>query len=355
MRWRRAGIGLAAACLLLTGCAAEPVTKEAKEINSLYLVVTVIAVLIWAGVIAAMLYSVVRFRKKPGDDELPPQFHGNTTAEVVWTVIPTIIVLILFGMSYATLRSVDKVSKDEDLAAIIHVRGFQWFWEFDYGTNAAGSPVVIKPTKEDSRPTLVVPAGERVRLVLTTDNVNHSFYVPNFLFKRDLTAGKTNQFEFQVDIPGEYEGQCAELCGTEHAEMTFKVRAVQRGGPGGFDEFIANPPKLGCQGDEELTPTPELSSPDGKIEFDKNCLVVPANQPFPIKYVNGGGAPHNVAITTGKAASDPAGQILLGLPEARTIESGEITYQAPALQPGSYTFFCQVHPGMAGELQAKEA
>lgn len=340
--------------LLLTGCAAEPVTKQAKEINTLYTTTTAIAIVIWLGVTGAILWSIVRFRRKPGDDVLPPQTHGNTTAEIIWTVIPVIIVLILFVMSYATLRSVDKVSADpKDTAAIIHVRGYQWSWEFDYGPDANGTPRVVASGQNGEPPTMVVPYGETVQVVLTSDNVLHSWFVPNFLFKKDVLVGKANRFEFRVDVPGTYKGQCAELCGTDHAKMTFEVKAVSRAD---FDKFLATVEPPGCKGDEQASATLEIASPPGKIAFDKQCLVAPAGQPVTIKYTHQGGTgqPHNVAIRSGQ---EPGQDVRFGGPTgpARTINDNQsIEYKPPALPAGRYIFYCEVHPLMRGEYLVKE-
>ena len=336
--------------LLLTGCAAEPVTKQAKQINSLYYTTTAIAVIIWLGVTGAIVWSIVKFRRQPGDDVLPPQTHGNTTAEIIWTAIPILIVLVLFAMSYSTLRAVDKVSADADTAAVIHVRGYQWFWEFDYGADAEGNDRVLSGSNGEA-PTLVVPSGENVRVVMTSDNVLHSWFVPNFLFKKDVLVGKANEFEFRVDIPGEYRGQCAELCGTLHAEMVFNVKAVSRPE---FQKFLDDFPTPGCKGDEKPAAKLELTSPPGKIAFDKPCVVAPANQPVTLTYRHEGGtgAPHNVAI---RAGDDPGADVRFGLPEAKTINDNQsIDYSIPPLPAGKYTFFCQVHPGMKGEYLVKE-
>ncbi len=346
----RAGLAVTVA-LLLSGCAraglAEPITPQADRIESLYVIVYYIAAAIFLGVMGAILYAVVKFRKKPGDDVLPPQTHGNTTAEVIWTVLPLLIVLILFGMSYSTLQFVDDKKAAKDLAAVINVRGIQWGWEFDYGNDK----VVSGGSADAEPPTLVIPTGEDIRLVLTSDNVIHAFYVPNFLFKRDVVPGRQNQFDFRVNIPGTYGGQCAEFCGTEHAKMTFRVKAVARAE---FDTFIEGLSGDGCQGDTS-EPSAELAleSPADKIQFvdvankkPTKCLKAPADTPVAITYTNGGGAPHNVAVVTG-GASNPT-KTHLGLPEAKLLPSGTIVYQVPALPAGQYTFFCQVHPIMAG-------
>jgi len=346
----RAGLG-AAAALLLSGCArtglVEPVTPQADRIESLYVIVYYLAAVIFLGVLGAILYACVKFRKKPGDDVLPPQTHGNTAAEVIWTALPLLIVLILFAMSYSTLRVVDDAKPVKDLAAVINVRGIQWGWEFDYGNDK----VVAGGASDDEAPTLVVPVGQDIRLVLTSDNVIHAFYVPQFLFKRDIVPGRQNQFDFRVDIPGTYGGQCAEFCGTEHAKMTFQVKAVSREK---FDQFIEGLSGDGCQGDES-EPSAELAleSPANQIRFidvaskeQEKCLKAPADTPVKLTYSNGGGQPHNVAVVTG-TASNPT-ETHIGLPDAAVIDSGSTTYDVPALPAGQYTFFCQVHPIMAG-------
>jgi len=346
----RAVAGLAAT-LLMTGCArtgvAEPITAEGRRVEDLYVVVYYIAVAVFLGVVGAMLYAVVKYRKRPGDEELPPQNHGNTTAEVIWTVLPLIIVLTLFGMSYATLRVIDEEKPLDELAAVVNVRGVQWGWEFDYGNDK----VVAGGVSDDEAPTLVLPVGEDVRLVMTSDNVIHAFHVPNFLFKRDIVPGRQNQFDIRVDIPGTYRGQCAEFCGTEHARMTFQVKAVSRAE---FDTFISELSSDSCQGDESA-PSAELAikSENNQIRFvdvqsneQERCLKAPVDTPVKLTYTNEGGPQHNVAVVAG-SASNPK-ETYLGLPDAQLIDSGDITYDVPALPAGKYTFFCQVHPIMSG-------
>ncbi len=342
---------LAIVVLGLSGCEsglAEPVTHEGHRTETLYLVVYYIALLIFVGIMGAIGYAAIKFRKRPDDDELPPQVHGNTIAEIIWTVIPLVIVLVLFAMSYSTLRVIDDAKPVKDLAAVINVRGVQWGWEFDYGNDK----VVTGSSSDKEPPTMVVPVGEDVRLVLTSNNVIHAFFVPNFLFKRDVVPGRQNQMDIRVDIPGTYKGQCAEFCGTDHAKMTFRVKAVSRKA---FDAFIEGLTGDLCQGDDSApSATLKVDSPANQIRFvdpatgdQERCIKAPANAPVTIEYSNGGGQPHNIAVVTGTPTNP--GTIHLGIGKgADVLASGTATYAVPALPAGKYTFFCQVHPIMNG-------
>ncbi|MCA1824728.1 MAG: cytochrome c oxidase subunit II [Frankia sp.] len=289
-----------------------------------------------------LIYAVIRYRRRPDDDgSLPPQTHGNTAAEVTWTVIPLIVVLGLFWLSYTGIKEIDKPHKT--YGAVIQVQGFQWFWTFNYGNN-----VTVKPgPRPEDYPVLVVPYGENIKIVETSDNVIHSFYVPNFLFKRDVVPDRENTFEFRVDVPGVYRGQCAEFCGTGHAMMNFVVRAVTRGE---FDKWYAEQKaNAGC-GATKAAPASalQISSLAGQTQFDKDCLVAKAGAPTTLTFRNGGGLPHNWALFT--KAPDAGGQQIVA---GKIIQSGSEPVQVPAQQPGSYYFLCQVHPGMNGTYQVR--
>ena len=135
---------------------------------------------------------------------------------LVWGLI---LFAVLFAFSYRTQNEVDALSSHP--AVTIDVKGFQWQWQFHYrddDVTVTGLP--------DKVPTMVLPVDRTVRLVLTSPDVIHSFYVPNFLFKRDAIPGVTNRFDFDVRDKGTYSGRCAEFCGLDHAKMTFEVKAV---------------------------------------------------------------------------------------------------------------------------------
>lgn len=338
-------IAAVAATLLLSACAPQPMTEQGEKIATQYNVVLAIALVIGFGVVGMIMLSAVRYRKKPGDDTLPPQTHGNTTFEIIWTAVPTIIVLALFAMSFVTIRAIDKPTRNH--AAIIEVKGYQWSWTFDYGTNAAGTRVLVKTDSNDDPPQMIVPVGETVHIEERTDNVLHSFYVPAFLFKRDLVPGKANGFDLTVTSPGVYKGQCAELCGTEHAKMTFTVKAVGRAEfDKWFNEFV--PPRPACDETGKASDTITINSVPNASEFVEKCAYGKAGVPVKIEFVNGGGLPHNVAIVKGTDVGDPAA--LLGKPGPIVDGAGEKSVtEVPAQQAGDdFTFFCQVHPLMQG-------
>jgi len=325
-------LAIGALLLLLPGCAPEAVSKQGRDIGTFYNVVFVLAVLIFALVNGALIYFVTRYRRRPTDVTMPPQIHGSTAAEITWTVIPSLIVFGLFGMSWMSLRSLER---DEKAApgVVVEVQGFQWQWQFNYGD---GLVVKQQPGSTDP-PELWVPINEPIRFVLTSDNVIHAFSVPEFLFKQDVVPGRQNQFQITVDVPGRYRGQCAEFCGKDHAAMNFTVVAINRGE---FDAWAKQAKTQACEG--QPAETIEISSPAGQIAFDKSCVVAAAGKEITLKYSNGGPDLHNVAVSPSADDPKPFGQ------SGQPVGSGSQEGKIPAKEPGDYYFYCQVHPVMNG-------
>jgi cytochrome c oxidase subunit II len=332
-----AGVPLGILALAVSGCLLppQPKTDAGQDVFNLYLVVLALAAIVFIGVEGFILYAVFRYRRQPGDDVLPPQLHGNNTVEIIWTIIPTVIVLILFTFSMITLGEVE--ARSEEPGVTIEVEGFQWQWRFLYPDGGEVVGTIGEP------PTLVVPVGEPIRLVLTSLDVNHSFYVPDFLIKRDLidfgANRPPNEIEFVVTEEGTYAGQCAEFCGTAHADMTFVVEAMS---PDAFDEYSAalasgSPPPATDGGECEVT----IEIAANNLQFDIDAFEVPADTPFCIAFENQEAQPHNVAIYDGGEALF-SGEILS--------EPGSITYQVPALPGGEFRFICEVHPEMSGDV-----
>ena len=353
---RLAPLALVAAVVLIAGCTPQAVTSQGQQTQNLYNIVFAVAAIIFFVVEGLIIFAVIRYRHRPGDSSLPVQTHGNNLLEVIWTVIPTVVVAVLFVLSYQTLQTVDNVSASPQIRIQATAQRFQW--SFQYLSD--DGHVVFNQVS----PELVVPVAQTIRLSLTSPDVIHAFYVPQFLFKRDVVPGKINIFDFNVDpadVNQTFRGQCAELCGTYHDAMQFSIKAVS------LDDYkvwlakqiaaapapSAAPPASGAPpaspaasaggggGGQAIV---ELTAKD--VAFQQTSLSAPANAPFTIKFSNNdAGVPHNVVIHSGADSSSPAtfdGEIITG--------PNTTLYPIPALAPGTYAFSCKVHPTMTGTL-----
>jgi cytochrome c oxidase subunit 2 len=205
----------------------EGITEESQHMRELWtgsvIAALIVGILVWG----LILYSVVAHRKR--SDELPKQTAYNLPLEIVYTIIPFIIIAALFFFTVQTQDKVKKVSANPDVT--INVNAFKWNWQFVYPQAQApdGSPVSTTGTS-DEIPILVLPTNETIRFTVASADVIHSFWVPEFLFKLDVIPGnengRDNVFQVTVRKTGAYVGRCAELCGEYHAFMNFEVRAV---------------------------------------------------------------------------------------------------------------------------------
>ena len=206
------------------------VTTEGAQIRDLYTVIFIIAVVIFLVVEGLIIWTVIRYRRKPTDVTLPPQTHGNNIAEFVWTVVPTIIVIFMFIVSWQTLNAVDTSSPTAQ-TKIRAVAG-QFQWQFEYLSQDGNTVLYTEQIPLVSAGGgMMVPAGRTVQLQLfvSPKDVIHAFYVPQFLFKRDVVPGRNTSFDFTVDaadVGQTFRGQCAELCGVGHFTMLFEVKAL---------------------------------------------------------------------------------------------------------------------------------
>jgi cytochrome c oxidase subunit 2 len=172
-----------------------------------------VAGLIWVLVIT----SVIRFRRR--NDEIPNQRQYNIPFEIGYTIAPLIVVGVLFGLTVYAQDGFTSLSGEPDLE--VEVEGFQWQWRFTYRDEG----VAINGSEQAPAP-MVLPVGRTIRFHLVSNDVNHSFWVPEFLEKRDLIPGVDNQIDVTITQPGEWTGRCAEYCGLDHWKMTFDVIAV---------------------------------------------------------------------------------------------------------------------------------
>jgi cytochrome c oxidase subunit II len=236
-RRRQASVIGAAAWLLaglaLAGCTGDnqprygmpqPATRQSHSTLHLWQGMFVTAAVIGAIVWGLILWSALRYRKRPGDDGLPKQTQYHIPLEITYTIIPVLIVAVIFVFVVKVDRVINKTSANP--AVTVRVEGFQWGWRFTY-LNPDGTPIGTPIVGNQlSPPTLTLPAFQTVRLILVADDVIHSFFVPDFLFKRDLIPRVSNTVDLYVDRVGTFVGHCAEFCGIHHADMNFQVVAV---------------------------------------------------------------------------------------------------------------------------------
>lgn len=209
----------ASACDLPGFGAPDPESKQGDKIFSLwqgfFLAALVVAALVWG----LLIFVILRYRRRGDDDALPSQNAYNIPVEVLYTAVPILIVAVLFTVSVLTQRDVNEVGPDA--AAVVDVIGFQWSWQFHYpkeNVTVTGVP--------GRGPELVLPVGRPSHLRLISADVNHSFWVPDFLSKRDLIPGIDNEIEVTPTRTGTYVGRCAEYCGLDHWRMNYSVRVV---------------------------------------------------------------------------------------------------------------------------------
>lgn len=194
-----------------------------QKIFNLYALVFWMAAGVFIVVEGILLYSLIRFRRRPGDG-LPPQIHGNNKLEIVWTVIPVILLIIVAVPTLKTIIETERVPAPGPNVVQIHVTGHQWWWEVQY-------PDYKITTAND----IVVPEGKVASFTLTSGDVQHSFWIPKMGGKMDVLPTRTNHMSFTPQDIGEYWGQCVELCGTSHANMRTRLIVMKQAD---FDNWV---------------------------------------------------------------------------------------------------------------------
>ncbi len=189
-------------------------SQQGRDVDQLLRILFILASLIFGGVMAFLLYSVVAFRRQPGDTSDAEPIHGHTGLEITWTVIPLIIVIALGVIGTDALLNIHQSPTEQDL--VVNVTGFQWAWRFEY------------PEYNFDSTELVLPVERPVLFKLTSQDVNHSFFIPEFRIKMDALPGIVNEVRLTPTQIGEYRTYCAELCGTSHAYMIARVRVVDQ-------------------------------------------------------------------------------------------------------------------------------
>ena len=213
------------------------VTELSRDIHGLHMLILWICVAIAVAVFGVMIYSIATFRKSKG--AVPATFDHNTKAEVIWTVIP---VIILVAMAVPAARTLVKIDDTRGSELTVKVTGYQWKWQYEYVGEGVSFFSTLARTSDEARQLdsgidpssvenyllevdnpLVVPQGRKVRVLITANDVIHAWWVPDFGMKKDAIPGFINEMWFRADEPGTYRGQCAELCGRDHGFMPVVV------------------------------------------------------------------------------------------------------------------------------------
>lgn len=197
--------GFATAVALGFNWLQEPASRQAARINFLYWLATGISIFVFAVVTAVMIYSIVHFRVRPGDDTDGPPIHGNTRLEIAWTLIPTVLVIVI-GVASAIVLSQNSNAGSNPL--IVKVTAEQFAWQFAYPHNGNVRSAVLR-----------LPLNRTVELRMETRDVIHSFWVPEFAQKQDVVPGLVTTLVITPDRIGTYPVICTELCGLGHAVM----------------------------------------------------------------------------------------------------------------------------------------
>jgi len=222
------GVVSALGMVVMAACGGEypqstlaPKGDFAGMVDVLFMTTVKWAVVVFVLVECALLYIIWRFRRKPGDGE-PKQIHGNALLELIWTIIPA---LVLFFIAIPTVRTIFRTAEVPADALEIEVIGHQWWWEFRYPDER-----IVSATE------MHVPAGRTVALRIRTADVLHSFWVPQLAAKRDALPNKYTTLWFTTDSVGAFPGQCAEFCGLQHGRMASLVVVEP---PEGYAAWVA--------------------------------------------------------------------------------------------------------------------
>jgi len=231
-RYVRVAALIAPALLLLSGCSfnSDDISgmgfpKGVSRVNdislSLWQGAWIAAAVVGVFTLILILWPAVFHRAKPSKGEFPKQTQYNIPIEILYTVIPFIIVAVLFY--FTAIKETEIVDKTSPVKHEITVEGIQWSWQFGYPE--AGDKAVVTGTPAQP-PTLYLPQGEKVRFTLTANDVVHGFWIPAFMIQMQNLPGETNHLQFTANKLGEFPGRCNILCGRNHTQMIFKVKVV---------------------------------------------------------------------------------------------------------------------------------
>ena len=282
---------LSLACLAAGySLAEEPATRSAENmpygvtpvshvIYDIHMLMFWICVVIGVAVFGVLIFSLIKYRKSKG--AVPATFHESTKVEILWTVIPFVILIV---MAWPATTALIEVYNSDEAEIDIKVTASQWKWRYDYVGEDVGFLSILSTPREqienDARKgefylqevdnPLVLPVGKKVRFLVTAQDVIHSWWVPDLAVKRDAIPGFTHESWALIEQPGIYRGFCAELCGKDHAFMPIVVHAVPQDE---YDQWLAQKKKEAAELRELTSKTFTLDElmERGKAVYDKNC------------------------------------------------------------------------------------
>jgi len=213
-----------------------------REITDFHSFLLVIIVAISVFVLALLLWVMVRYNRRA--NPTPKKFTHNMFVEVVWTIVPVLILVVIAWKSFPLIYEQERIPEDAELT--LKVTGNSWFWTLEYpdqGVSIAANLLPEEEARAQGRPyllattePLLVPVDTTIRVLVTSNDVIHAFAMPAFGVKEDAIQGRTNETWFRVDRPGVFYGQCSELCGVNHAYMPIEIHAVPRAE---FEQWVA--------------------------------------------------------------------------------------------------------------------
>ena len=196
----------------------HPKGPYAQKIHNLFVPIVILAIIIGIAVLVATVYFAFKFRYREGKPDNPKQIHGSTPLEIGWTIVPALILAVVAVPTIATIFDLAKKPTGPNVLNVT-VAGKQWWWQFELPKQPMVDKKVVTSTE------LHIPVNTKVYLSEVSDNVIHSFWVPELNGKKDVMPGQTNHNTIEADKPGTFLGACAEYCGLSHANMRFRVIA----------------------------------------------------------------------------------------------------------------------------------
>lgn len=320
----------------------SPASTTAEDIHSLYKIVFWLSLIVFVGVQFAIVYLSLRYRRKKSDAKRPSQVHGNKRLELVWTILPAVVLLVLLIPTLTVLFEHDAQAGEGQLQ--VDVYGKQWWWEFHLGEDQVQNGQNLEVTTANE---IVIPVGRNTVFNMYSNNVIHSFWVPQLTGKLDVIPGHVNRLSITPTETGEFYGECAEFCGAQHAWMRFKIVVVEE------DEFYA------WVNNWRTSPAVSTQAQEG----DTGVVQAPAKFSVCLSCHSFNGFENNMALTGINAPSTFGPDLTMlvcretfaaGMMETTPENLKQWLMDPASVKPGNY-MSTQIGPGKPIELTEQEA